>query len=281
MEKPQVFIGSSTEGLPLAQAVSDQMAVESVPILWTQDLFLPGQFPLDVLEQQLAECDFAVLVASPDDQLIKRGSKTPAMRDNLLLEFGLFTGALGRSRAFFLCPDQPQVELPSDLLGMIMATYDGKVSIEKAKAVAAAVAPACDKIGTVIQEEWQRMLTSRAEQATRIRESEIVKAGKRLLGVVIQLRDAIVSVQRDTFAAISNESAFRSVKKTAIRKTEKIAREFSRDADFIGVALELNEVMRVTIQAIEELPFDRNLVPGGDTARETLIDMFDGHPCRS
>jgi predicted nucleotide-binding protein len=96
MEKPRVFIGSSTEGLAIAEAVFANLSRDSTPTLWTHQLFLPGQYPLEVLERELGRHSFAVLVASPDDELVKRGSSSPAMRDNLLLEFGLFAGALGR-----------------------------------------------------------------------------------------------------------------------------------------------------------------------------------------
>src|SRR5262252_6687290 len=124
MAKPRVFVGSSSEGLPIAQSVSSALERDALPTLWTHQLFLPGQYPLDVLEKELRNQQFAVLVASPDDEVFKRGITSPAMRDNLLLEFGLFSGALGRKRTFFLCPSNPRLELPSDLLGLLTATYD-------------------------------------------------------------------------------------------------------------------------------------------------------------
>jgi predicted nucleotide-binding protein len=99
--KPNVFIGSSSEGLPIAEAVFRLLSREANAKLWTHQLFLPGQYPLEVLEAELRANDFAVLVASPDDEIVKRGISESAMRDNLLLEFGLFSGVLGRKRTFF------------------------------------------------------------------------------------------------------------------------------------------------------------------------------------
>src|SRR5947207_10252496 len=114
MSKPHVFIGSSLEGLPIAEAVFSQLSYETLPKLWTHQLFLPGSYPLEALEREVRRSAFAVLVASPDDEVVKRGASSSAMRDNLLLEFGLFAGALGRQRAFFICPSTPRIELPSN-----------------------------------------------------------------------------------------------------------------------------------------------------------------------
>ena len=184
MDKPPVFIGSSSEGLPLAEAVFSHISHDTKPKLWTHDLFLPGQYPMETLEDQLRQNAFAILIASPDDQLIKRGVESPAMRDNLLLEFGLFTGALGRQRAFFLCPDSPKVDLPSDLLGMIVATYDGTRANGKPDEIASAVQIPCQQIRTVIREQWEVIRKEKDDFTTRIRASEKGKAVERLYGVV-------------------------------------------------------------------------------------------------
>jgi Predicted nucleotide-binding protein containing TIR-like domain len=93
--KPKVFVGSSSEGLAIAKAVCAHLRRETKPTHWDR-LFLPSSYPLETLEEQVTNHPFAVLVASPDDVLIKRGKLYAAMRDNLLLEFGLFVGALGR-----------------------------------------------------------------------------------------------------------------------------------------------------------------------------------------
>lgn len=52
-----------------------------------------------------------------------------AVRDNVLFEYGLFMGALGKERVCFVCKDQPKVA--SDLKGI---TYiDGNESLTKIK----------------------------------------------------------------------------------------------------------------------------------------------------
>src|SRR5215212_3620485 len=122
MSKPRVFIGSSTEGLPVAESVFAALSRETEPTLWTNQIFTPGTYPLEALDDAIRNHAFAVLVASADDEIVKRGITNPSMRDNVMLEFGLFVGAFGRRRVFFVCPDQPRVSLPSDLAGLTIAT---------------------------------------------------------------------------------------------------------------------------------------------------------------
>jgi hypothetical protein len=226
---------------------------------------------MEALEKQLRENAFAVLVASPDDQLIKRGVESPAMRDNLLLEFGLFAGALGRKRSFFLCPDGPTIELPSDLLGMIVARYDGTRATGTPDEIAAAVQVPCQQIRTVIREQWEIIREANEERTERIRASEKGKAVERLHGVVIQLRDAVMVVQRDAFAAVSDEPTFKKVKQAAMQQVRTIADSFSEDATLIGVEKEVRALATVTSNALEDLPFPRELSLGKEAAREKII----------
>lgn len=276
MNKPPLFIGSSSQGLPIAEAVFTHLSHETKPKLWTHQLFLPGQYPMETLEKQLRENVFAILVFSPDDKLVKRGVESPAMRDNLLLEFGLFTGAFGRRRAFFLCPDSPMVELPSDLLGMIVAKYDGSRVTGTPDEIAAAVQVPCQQIRTVIREQWQIIQTEREKRTERIRASEKGKAVERLHGVVIQLRDAVMAVQRDAFVAVSDEPTFIKVKQNAGKKVREIADSFSEDAILIGVDQEVDRLATVTSDALNNLPFPRELSLGREAAREKIIDTGFG-----
>lgn len=41
---PRIFIGSSTEGLPVARTVFSRVQKETVPTLWDQNVFLPGDY---------------------------------------------------------------------------------------------------------------------------------------------------------------------------------------------------------------------------------------------
>ncbi|HEV8393606.1 MAG TPA: nucleotide-binding protein [Vicinamibacterales bacterium] len=270
--KPNVFIGSSSEGLPVAEAVFAGLSRDTSPTLWTHQLFLPGEYPLEALEAQLRRHSFAVLVASPDDQLLTRGETAPAMRDNLLLEFGLFAGVLGRRHAFFVCPDQPAIHLPSDLAGVVVAHYDGHRAALGASERAAAVQVACQQIREAIHREWDLQQRTRAQMASQVRASEKGRALQRLHYVVMQLRDGMVVVQRDALASLSNEQTFNALKVSAVNKVEEILTPIRPDAVELGIEPEVKALEQATIAALQTLPFPQELTAGSAELRHRVVD---------
>ena len=138
-QRPVLFIGCSGESLHIGRAV--QSALDHDPIvveLWTDGVFKASTFPMESLERELPKVDFAVLVLSPDDTLVSRGTASDAPRDNLLLELGLFMGALGRHRTFILCPRGHDLKIPSDIWGIIPLQYRTEPETDPKTAVAAA-----------------------------------------------------------------------------------------------------------------------------------------------
>jgi hypothetical protein len=121
--RPRVFIGSSTEGLPVAKALQSALYYEAEPVIWSQGIFgLSG----GTLETLVAECDhfdFAVFVLSADDLVQRRNQWGSAPRDNVLFESGLFMGRLGRERTFLVHCRQDELLLPTDLAGITVASY--------------------------------------------------------------------------------------------------------------------------------------------------------------
>ena len=69
--------------------------------------------------------DFAIFVLTPDDTGIIRGENKNIARDNVLFELGLFIGTLGKERCFIIKPRDIELYLPTDLLGLTSADYDG------------------------------------------------------------------------------------------------------------------------------------------------------------
>jgi hypothetical protein len=274
--KPSVFIGSSAEGLPIAEALFTSLSFETTPTLWTHQLFLPGQYPLEVLEKELRRHAFAVLIASPDDELVKRGVTTPAMRDNLLLEFGLFAGALGRRRAFFVCPSTPTISIPSDLLGIVTATYDASRTERGASDRAAAVQVAAQQIRTVIAEEWALIQAQVDAEGARLRSSKRGQAIQRLHGVAVQLRDALIVLQRDAFGAFSDEAAFNHAKSRADASLRQIADGYRDEAKQVGVDRQLQELLEATAAALADLPFPRELALGRQAAQHEAFRVGMG-----
>lgn len=140
--RPRLFIGSSTEGLRVAEAI--QVGLDDVAecTVWNQGVFGLTETTIESIVDTAAEYDFAVLVLTPDDTTLARGASSSSPRDNLVFELGLFTGILGRARTFMVYPRSPSMRLPSDLAGVTAATYtmrsDGNLQ--------AALGPVCTRI---------------------------------------------------------------------------------------------------------------------------------------
>ncbi len=253
--KPKIFVGSSTEGKSIASAVRDQLAKDAELTLWTDQIFLPGRYALEVLEEQAPKHHFAILVASPDDRVVKRDLFTPAMRDNVLLEFGLFTGALGRRRAFLIAPDDPKIDIPSDMMGITYATYESQ-SIVKGKPVSAKnVQSAAELVRKVVREEWSRIQEKAKETRRTILASKRGLALNRLSNVVTVVGNAFAFAQSEMADALMNRKAFEAAKRQAIKKVLDIAAPFETDAKMVGVEEDLEGFVLAVTEAINNLPF--------------------------
>jgi hypothetical protein len=147
MPKPTVFIGSSREGLDVARAVQSELDRDAACSVWNQGVFGPGSFILEILEQQAATRDFAILVLTPDVLQAARNDISYAPRSNILFELGLFMGRLGRKRVFAIQNREHPIERPSDLLGLSLLDYDSRENSD----LQSAVGPACRYIREAIR----------------------------------------------------------------------------------------------------------------------------------
>lgn len=125
---PRLFIGSSAESLSAAQALKDYLKDLVDVRLWVKDVFAPSSYTLDELIQEATASDLAVLLFTPDDLVAIRSDLKDAVRDNVIFEYGLFAGRLGRERCFFVIPNSAKdLRIPSDLAGITALTYDSAV----------------------------------------------------------------------------------------------------------------------------------------------------------
>jgi predicted nucleotide-binding protein len=147
VRRPSMFIGSSSEGHRVAQHV--QVLLERVceTEIWDQGVFGLSQGTLESLMLAIRQFDFAVLVLTPDDLQVSRGTERPVARDNVIFELGLFTGALGRERTFMLYDRSAPPALPSDLAGISAATFAPNSSGN----LGAALGPPCAKIEWAVE----------------------------------------------------------------------------------------------------------------------------------
>jgi predicted nucleotide-binding protein len=251
---PSVFIGSSREGLPVAEVLCALLGDETKPYLWKQGIFQPGTYSLEALEEQIRSRDFAVLVGTADDPIIKRGKRTTAIRDNISFELGLFMGVLGRRCAFLVVPSG-HVELPSDLSGLTYVQYD-KTRFEQAPTERAhALHAATLQIKQAIQLEWGRRIQEANKRERQLRESEQFKALGRLYGAITDLRDILILLQSDLISALDDGTRFREAKRRIATKTQDFASKFTDDAKLLGVSSEYDRLIRVTMSIIQALPY--------------------------
>lgn len=141
--KPRAFIGSSIEGLSIAYAVQQNLIHDVEITVWDQGVFELSSTTIESLSRELSENDFGIFVFSPDDLLKMRDNQFATVRDNVLFEFGLFIGRLGRERVFFLLPNSEELHLPSDLMRITAGRYDSKRSDGSMRA---ATGPVCHQM---------------------------------------------------------------------------------------------------------------------------------------
>lgn len=126
----RLFIASPVEALPLCEALRDELLDRPWPgrpgrhlrdvldvEVWN-GAFHPGHHFLEDLERASTEADFAVFVCDPIGRG-KRGELDLEITSaNVLFEYGLFLGRLGRDRCFLLLPAGHDLYLPTDAQGI-------------------------------------------------------------------------------------------------------------------------------------------------------------------
>jgi hypothetical protein len=127
MERPKVFIASSSETLNIADSIMGillghfRSTIEIKP--WKREFEL-GKTYIESLEKIANDSDFVILVLGPDDVTISRATKRLSPRDNVIFELGLFMGCLGRERCFLVQEENNNLKIPSDLLGIHVAKFN-------------------------------------------------------------------------------------------------------------------------------------------------------------
>ena len=122
-DTPRVFIGSSTESIDVAHVVQQLLQSDGDirATVWKHGLFEANKTTLESLTDELGAFDFGMFVFSADDVTHMRDEKRRTVRDNVLLEFGMFVGRLGRERCFIVRADEADVA--SDLAGVTTLTF--------------------------------------------------------------------------------------------------------------------------------------------------------------
>jgi predicted nucleotide-binding protein len=146
--QPVLFIGSSVEKLPIAREIQSGFSHDKMVVtVWTDGVFRASKTAVESLLATVRASDFAVLLVSPDDIVVSRDVESPAPRDNVVFELGLFMGLLGRERTFIVKPRGVSIKMPSDLLGFTPLEYAEGAP----ETLASRIAPVCNDIRKTIQ----------------------------------------------------------------------------------------------------------------------------------
>jgi len=155
---PRIFIASSSERLNVAYTIQELLEYDGEVTVWTEGTFKPSSYTLDDLLNAVEYHQFGVFVFLPDDRIAIRGKDMPAVRDNLIFEFGLFAGAHGRQHCFFVHSRGTELaRLPTDLAGMVPLSYAADRTDNN---LLAALGPACNQIRRAIEEAHSRNATA-------------------------------------------------------------------------------------------------------------------------
>ena len=138
MNKPTIFIASSTEGLAAARALQAHLSHDAMVTIWSDSVSSVAKRASESLLEVANRADFAVYVLSPDDFSSSRRGKTDVLA-NVFFEFGFLIGRMGRSRVFLVVLDPGKTGMPSCFAETVYLTVnrDSQLDLETAVAPAA------------------------------------------------------------------------------------------------------------------------------------------------
>jgi hypothetical protein len=117
-DRMKIFIGSSKESIEVLREVEIWLQEHNhEPLPWDQPgLFPPGEQTFLTLINISKVVDGAICIFGEDDRVWYRGDAAAQPRDNVLIEYGLFVGALGPRKAIICKHGKPKD--PDNLLGI-------------------------------------------------------------------------------------------------------------------------------------------------------------------
>lgn len=115
----KVFVGSSSESCKFAREVANSLLdLDCEVVAWFEKGTFPAtQSTFEVLEDM--DVNAAILVFSKDNKIETKNGDAPKyiVRDNVILEFGFFTGKLGRENVAYI-KEENDIHIPTDLNGI-------------------------------------------------------------------------------------------------------------------------------------------------------------------
>lgn len=88
-----------------------------------------GTTIIEKLEKYTADVNYAIVLATPNDEGKSQKETTykKRVRQNVVLELGMFLAKLGRERVAILLKEDESIEKPSDIAGLVYIPFKEKV----------------------------------------------------------------------------------------------------------------------------------------------------------
>ena len=242
--RPTVFLGSSSEALPVAKVLKRGLRGTRRVALWTDGgVFRPSRQILNTLVQRSRRSDFAVLIGGADDLVTKRQKEEHALRDNVVFEFGLFAGALGLGRSLLLVPRRPVVPLPSDLGGMVLIKYETERPARVVQLVHTEL--------TRTERALRRLIVSSARLFVRSRE---FTASQKIEGILSSIAVVFRRLRVEFEQKGIELTRLVALKKRCLRELAQLERRHRRDVEFLGLQHEVRDLIEVGRDAVWDAP---------------------------
>lgn len=156
-EVPNVFICSSSESLPYAEAIKLGLDYHPSNVdLWTEQVFSPMKQTMEDLEREVNNADFGIALVMAEDIVRSRKKQMVTPRDNVVFELGLFMGKLGRARTIIVSPRGVDLKLPSDLLGLNFLQFKPPSDPNDLNEMASALGGVCTQLKSTIHKLGSR-----------------------------------------------------------------------------------------------------------------------------
>lgn len=245
----RLFIGSSSEGLDVARNLQEELEALKICQVtrWDQDVFEASGYSLDSLLTVAAGVDFAVLIASPDDVTVSRSALSPAVRDNIILEFGLFVGAIGRRRTYLLATGEDSLKLPSDILGLTRLPFRPQPGGNLRAAVNGAVL----KVEQQIKVLGLRTVREGARRPREVSEVALIKELELLCANAVDQGWTVKANSATTLRLLSPRGRLCTLSKGRPDATREELRRFTKELRSAG--LRVNNALR---RRVDDSPFE-------------------------
>jgi hypothetical protein len=213
----KVFIASSSESLPLAMQLAEWLEEEKLkPVIWNnKDVFPVGEYTYESLLNISRDVQAAIIIMNTDDKVWYRDEIARQPRDNVLIEYGLFSAHLGTKRAIIVYSGKTKKASDLEGLNCIDASEDKLFSARKqikiwSKNVISQTNDISNKFDQPCQVDWKISQRRASKTGINITSKDVSNLFFALLCVVDcqKSRIAIADLQARDFGQISIEAAY-------------------------------------------------------------------------